>query len=487
MSLLFDGERYVPGIGGGIHAEHLHRYRLAQTLAMDKDVLDVACGEGYGSDLIAEVALSVAGVDISADAVDNARQTYSRTNLCFIQGSCTALPCDDASFDLVVSFETIEHHDQHELMVLELRRVLRPSGVLLISSPNRPEYNRTLNEPNSFHVKELNFDEFASLLRSHFHNVSFYAQRVLSASCVAPIDNCAIVFRHFDISGEVTSDIPRPVYFLAVASDGPLPVLGTSMYEVPAMNVQSQRHGVAEARLYISEIVEGVSQEYSESRGSAAIYPVSGQRQILRLHMPSDLKALACIRLDPANCPMAMWLHGLVLVQADGSELWNWNGDAKTFVNIGGLSIRHEADGLLLLSLNDDPQFDLDVPTDVLASMPANVCLVVDVTPYPLTEVISELMNNNDRLIADLRADLSKSGLPKSPSLPAVSDTPILHFASDIEKISSMIKSSLVRRDQTIAQQAMQLKKMREELLRAEAQLDLLKDVMLRGAEEDKL
>ena len=238
-----------------------------------------------------------------------------------------------------------------------------------------------------------------------------------------------------------------------------------------------------EARLYLSEILEGVLQNYTELRGAATLYPISKQRQTIRLPLPADLKSLASIRLDPANCPVALWLHCIALEQADGSELWRWNGDAKTFVNIGGLSIRNETEGLLLLCLNDDPQFDLAVPSDVFANLPAHVSLLVELTPQPLTEVITKVLNQNDRLIADLRADLLKRESLKSLSLSAVSETSTLHLATDIENIASLLKNSLDRRDQTIAQQAMQFKRMREELLRAEAQLDLLKDVMLGGAD----
>lgn len=479
MSLIFDGERYVPEIGGVIHAEHVHRYRLARILATGKDVLDVACGEGYGSDLLAEVALSVAGVDISAVAVNNARQTYSRPNLSFIQGPCTELPCNDASFDLVVSFETIEHHDQHELMVGELRRVLRPGGVVLISTPNRPEYNRTLNEPNPFHVKELDFDEFDTLLRANFQNVSYYAQRVLHASYIMPIDNNAVTFHHFDTSGGTTAGIQHPVYYLAVASDGHLPNLEASVYEVPPICMQSQENMVAEARLYVSEIVDGTAQPYTESRRTAANYPVSGRRQTLRLNMPMDLKPISRIRIDPANCPIAIWIHSLSFEREDGSTFWHWDGDANTFVNVSGLSIRHEPDGLLLLNLNDDPQFDLAVSNEILASLTASVCIVIELTPRQLTEVVTEVLNKNDRLIAELRADLSKRGEFKSLPLFTALDTSELHWARDLEVMVPMLNNILTKRDQTIAQQAKQLKMMREELLRAEAQLDLLKEVLL--------
>ena len=109
----FTGERYVPAELGEIRVEHMHRYAAALKLAAGKDVLDVACGEGYGSRLIAGVARAVTGVDISADAIGHANRAYGGLgNLAFRQGSATELPLADKSFDVVVSFETIEHLPQ---------------------------------------------------------------------------------------------------------------------------------------------------------------------------------------------------------------------------------------------------------------------------------------------------------------------------------------------------------------------------------------
>lgn len=121
---------------------------LVHALAAGSGVLDVACGEGYGYDLLARVANSVTGVDVSTETIEHAIARYWRPQVRFVQGDCAALPCDDASFELVVSFETIEHHDRHMAMM----RVLRPGGVVMISSPNRPEYDCTLTEPSPYHA-----------------------------------------------------------------------------------------------------------------------------------------------------------------------------------------------------------------------------------------------------------------------------------------------------------------------------------------------
>src|SRR6516165_3790374 len=115
----FTGERYVPGVEGNIELEHRHRYLFARELCRGKDVLDLASGEGYGSAMLAGVAGSVVGVDIASDAVAHAQKTYVRRNLRFMIGSCAEIPLRDASVDVVVSFETLEHHAQHEEMMTE--------------------------------------------------------------------------------------------------------------------------------------------------------------------------------------------------------------------------------------------------------------------------------------------------------------------------------------------------------------------------------
>jgi SAM-dependent methyltransferase len=178
--LEFTGERFVPGTEGEIAQEHWHRYAFAQRFVAGKRVIDVACGEGYGSALVAGIAADVVGVDIDAQAIAHARATYAGTaNLRFVEGSATALPLPDACASAIVSFETIEHLDAADQprMLAEFARVLAPGGLLVLSSPNRPEYSEARHYVNPYHRCELDRDELARLLEPAFPARRWYRQR----------------------------------------------------------------------------------------------------------------------------------------------------------------------------------------------------------------------------------------------------------------------------------------------------------------------
>ena len=226
------GERLLTDVCDNNVLEHLHRYGVAMEFCRGRRVLDIASGEGYGSNLIATVAESVRGVDISADAVAHARGKYRRPNLEYVQGSADAVPLPDASVDVVVSFETVEHHDRHAEMMSEIRRVLRPGGLLVISSPDKLNYTDLSGVKNPYHVKELYREEFHALVRAHFANTSMLLQRVVYGSLLAP-EGGARGFVEYEGSFDSMSayeELRRPLYNLCVASDGPLPQMPVSFY-----------------------------------------------------------------------------------------------------------------------------------------------------------------------------------------------------------------------------------------------------------------
>jgi ubiquinone/menaquinone biosynthesis C-methylase UbiE len=173
-TLPFTGERIVPGmVGAQLFREHEVRYVFAGKFVKDKRVLDVACGSGIGTDYLLKAgARSCLGLDIDRGAIEYARAVYKGCD--FVQCDAASLCLLDGTVDAVVSFETIEHVKDQTKFLLECRRVLRPGGILVCSTPNRTLYR--WEEDNPFHFQELTVAEFSELLKTVFAEVQLYAQ-----------------------------------------------------------------------------------------------------------------------------------------------------------------------------------------------------------------------------------------------------------------------------------------------------------------------
>lgn len=227
------GERLLTGYYDRFTVEHLHRYAIAVQLAENKTVLDIASGEGYGSNLLSHSASQVFGVDIDSNVVSHAQGKYRRGNLRFLQGSADQIPLPANSVDLVVSFETLEHHDQHEAMYAEVKRVLRTDGLLIISTPDKLHFSDLTGHRNAFHVKELYLSEFEHLNRTNFNFCKIYSQKAVLGSLIIPND-AESLFTLFEGShGQTTArqSFPTPTYHICIASDSPIPNLGASFFD----------------------------------------------------------------------------------------------------------------------------------------------------------------------------------------------------------------------------------------------------------------
>lgn len=260
-SLAFNGERFTSDISGQIEVEHYHRYLMAQQFCVDRVVLDVASGEGYGAALIAQVAQFVQGVDIDADTVNHAAREFIRPNLRFTRGDATQLPVEDHSFDTFLSFETIEHVEDHDAFLSEIKRSLRSDGLLIISSPDKDVYSAAGEPDNPFHVHELTRINFLELLQKKFRHVALLSQKPMIGSVIlaeARSSSDPLVFEkrnanYFEL-------LPRPSqspYLIAFASDDPLPEIPDSFYihrtdldtDMAERLVQARRAIEAEQRL----------------------------------------------------------------------------------------------------------------------------------------------------------------------------------------------------------------------------------------------
>jgi SAM-dependent methyltransferase len=220
-ALTFTGERFTPEHKGSIWYEHWHRYCAVAPLSRGRTVLDAACGEGYGSALLAAEAAKVVGIDLGAEAVAHARARYPGANLAFVQASVTSLPLHDGAVDMIVSFETIEHLAAQREMLAEFRRVLVEDGILVISSPNRPVYNEAGDVENEFHVRELDRAELKLLLDVGFPEQAWYAQRVVAHSALwaeQPAADC-VRFDTLTTDGPARRDAPAaPMYYVVVCA-----------------------------------------------------------------------------------------------------------------------------------------------------------------------------------------------------------------------------------------------------------------------------
>src|SRR5262249_22448787 len=145
-------------------------------LMTGRSVLDVGCGTGYGSSILASSARKVVGLDISNEAITFAQDHYQRANLQFLVADCSRLSLKAESIEGIVCFEVIEHLVDQEAFLRELQRVLKEDGLLVISTPNRIFYTEECKETNPFHTHEFDFLEFGSCLRNYFAKVEICYQ-----------------------------------------------------------------------------------------------------------------------------------------------------------------------------------------------------------------------------------------------------------------------------------------------------------------------
>ena len=277
----FTGERFLPEIYGEISIEHFHRYAFAIEFIKDKRVLDLSCGDGYGSFMMSEYASSVLGVDISHEVILGAIKKYSsiKSNLDFQQSDATYLPLADNMFDVVVSFETIEHLLNQEGLLKEIYRVMKPEGLLIISSPNKPVYNSKREQKNEFHVNELDFTEFDSLLRKYFLGIHYYGQNLEISSVVNPFVKSDSLINAWHKEGkDIKAGMPintNSTYFIACCSkkEIDLPKISPTSFYVGEYSLLEKYEGYArwakynhEAFLEASKLAELRHDEISQLR-----------------------------------------------------------------------------------------------------------------------------------------------------------------------------------------------------------------------------
>ena len=177
------GERMIPEHhkGRNIYGTHLGRYMAGCDLVKNKVILDIACGSGYGSKLMSATAKKVYAVDVDKDTIRYAKDNYAAKNIEYIVGDGAKIPLDDNSVDLVVSYETIEHIEAYKEFLREVKRVLKPKGLLMLSTPNDKEYSKG----NHFHYFEFTHKQLQAAVGEFFsHTKDYFQVQWLSSTIV---------------------------------------------------------------------------------------------------------------------------------------------------------------------------------------------------------------------------------------------------------------------------------------------------------------
>jgi len=173
--------------------EHRQRYEFIAQKCVGKRVLDIACGVGYGGEILLNSgARSVVGADIDAGAIATARDLFGQSGLLLAGADAESSPFADSSFEVVVSFETVEHVPQPGRLFDEIERVLRPGGLFVCSSPNR-EFGGDHRE-NPYHLSEMSFQEFEDLFSRRFDIEEAFSQTHSDS-----------YLRHFELLEAITS------------------------------------------------------------------------------------------------------------------------------------------------------------------------------------------------------------------------------------------------------------------------------------------
>lgn len=228
MTTAKTGERMVPELYRSeadyiLYLRHLFAYETASAELRSSDaVIDIGCGAGYGTRLLSNRARHVTGVDVSTDAVTAARAAYGSDACVFSAYDGVRLPFVNAQFDAATSFQTLEHVIDDSRFVADAGRVLKPGGLLVLTTPNRTTRLRDGQRPwNRFHVREYSSRQLESLLSESFGTVRMLGvranvrmeqvenARVASAQRIARLDPLGI--RRFVAPLAVAITSPRPV------------------------------------------------------------------------------------------------------------------------------------------------------------------------------------------------------------------------------------------------------------------------------------
>lgn len=299
-----------------IDAEHRVRYLWASLVVAGKEVLDAGCGLGYGTEILASAGASrVAGIDIDAEAVSEAQQRLNGLARAIHGGDIRELEFEDDSFDVVVCFETIEHLEEAERAFLEFRRVLRPGGLLLVSSPNPDVYP----QGNEHHVHEYRPPELVGTAARYFPNVGSFSQAAWLASGIEPAPDAGHLRNGSSHRVRAWSTAPlepgHEIFTIVAASDGDLPRLPNCVAFAGAFEVKWWSERVDEAKRDSQEAAVALEREARQTLARAAAREAEMAKRLEKTG-----QALVDSNQKLAQVPLLK--HRLAELHEEHAQLW---------------------------------------------------------------------------------------------------------------------------------------------------------------------
>jgi len=160
--------------------DHISRYWWIESKAKGLDVLDCACGKGYGSFIMSHSANSVTGIDLNQESIEIANSTFKASNLSYQIQDVLKLGEWGRKFDIITAFEVIEHipPETTDIFLASFKQALKPNGKLIISTPNHDVVLKSRSSVPSFHINNFRSYELKEALERHFSKVNMIGQFV---------------------------------------------------------------------------------------------------------------------------------------------------------------------------------------------------------------------------------------------------------------------------------------------------------------------
>lgn len=305
--MIVTGERFVPHkMNLDSEIEHYHRYSILKNVVRNKIVLDAACGTGYGSDFLANTAERVYAIDINSEAINYAKDNYTKKNLNFKQGNINKLDFPNDYFDVVVSYETIEHVDgkTQECFLKEIKRVLKDDGILIMSTPNKKKFTDERGVVTEFHIKEFYEQEYIDFISNQFKYQKMYNQYFSKASQLISDDNEYVQPLNFNKDR-------KGMFFIVVASNSPISNVDlNSTYYYP--------EEYSRCNDFI-QIYYSINNKFNE-KDSMVSYICSDDKYIVKNIDMDNIKA-QYLRIDPLNTSCEISINNITITLTDGKNI----------------------------------------------------------------------------------------------------------------------------------------------------------------------